>query len=59
MSLFAPLLPSEIEAIERAKVARKKPHLALVGSPPRPDRAPIDLDMFAWRSVEELWERGR
>lgn len=53
-SLFAPKLPSEIERAEREKIARKHPHLSLVGKDPRPDPC-----HFEWKSVAELFtERG-
>jgi hypothetical protein len=52
--LFAPALPAEELAKERAKVAKRLPHLALVGKDRRPDPT-----MFAWFSVEEMIERER
>lgn len=55
-ALFTPMTPAEEERLERERIARKKPHLALVGAvkDPRPDP-----DMFRWWSVAELLERGR
>jgi hypothetical protein len=48
MSLFAPRLPAEIERAERERVARKKPHLALVPAiKPEPD-------FYVWHSVSDL-----
>lgn len=49
---FGPVTPSEEWQIERERIAARKPHLSLVREDPRPDP-----DMFAWRSVAELWER--
>lgn len=53
MSFLAPILPAEIERRERERVAKKRPHLSLVGvRDPRPDP-----DMFRWWSVAELMEQ--
>jgi hypothetical protein len=45
-ALFAPTTPAEIERRERDRIARKTPHLSLVGKDRRPD--PL---MFVWRDV--------
>ena len=53
--LFAPMTPAEVERLERERVAKKKPALALVTTrDPRPDP-----EMFRWVSIAELMERGR
>lgn len=54
MGFFAPKLPAEVEREERERIARKRPHIALVvpARDPRPDP-----DMFRWHSVAELLER--
>jgi hypothetical protein len=53
LRLLRPITPAEEWAAERAKIARKRPDLALV-TQPRPDP-----DMFRWWSVSELMgERG-
>lgn len=52
-ALFAPQTPAEEERRERERVAKHRPHLALVGAP---DKRP-DPDMFAWKDPAELWER--
>lgn len=49
MSLFRPVLPADVERIERERIAKKRPHLSLVRPDPRPDP-----DMFAWRSVADF-----
>ena len=52
--LFRPTTPAEELAEERARIARKAPHLSVVGKDPRPDP-----DMWRWWSVAELIERER
>lgn len=52
MSLFAPRTPSEEWALERDRIARRSPALALVpkSGDPRPDP-----DMFRWMTIEEAF----
>lgn len=49
-SLFAPLLPAEIERRERERIAARKPHLSLVGKDPRPEP-----DMFVRKEASALF----
>ncbi len=51
-SLFAPKTPNEEWAEERAKVAKRSAHLALVpaSADPRPNP-----EMFVWKRLEDLY----
>jgi hypothetical protein len=51
-ALLSPKTTAEEWAIERDKIAARKPHLSLVVKDPRPDP-----DMYVWRDPAELFER--
>lgn len=49
------LLPSEVERMERERVAKHKPWLALPSWTPAEPK-PAEPDHFVWRDVSELFE---
>lgn len=51
---LAPLTPYEVEQAERAKVAKKHPHLALASFNPDPPK-PAEPNHFVWKDVAELF----